>query len=449
MGKLLVLTSCCRGKREGGEPVYNYEKSIIPKIRESTRQRVYETRNKIFTLLKEGRIVDNVRRDGNRLSNEYNPLIQEGPEFSPNKQIKNTYLPAYQRYKGRFFYWATDFGREETFERSMAQGCHTLFVSGMLGLITLDEPIQAYNCFLGDDIETTEYEYDTEQPVNRLNLKVSDLFMGKKVSLFYQSLIDYIDWHNEKYDHPITTIIDLLSEYTYQQVFQWNSIYPLLKKRGIKCFHRLFLDIREPEFLPFLGIFYKNEIVGKGPGYSPPPVNHTIELSHEQLGNTRLCFTEQVQPDKFTENMLLKYLTKEVWNRLEAFSREELLLGESLFLQRRPSRPEDRADRNVHYFIALEKELSAKLGPVYDNWGKPINGTIGNYISHLKSYKPRNFLKNSNYNFLDKLEEARILRNAASHPRGWTVKQYDKSRNLIIQGAGLLKNLIDIKYKIS
>ncbi len=442
MGKVLVLISCCRGKREGGEPSYNYDDSILPKLREGTRHLVYEIRSNIFKLLKNGRIVDNVRRDGNRLSNEYNPVLQDGPEFSPNSQVKGKYLPAYQRYNGRFFYWATDFGEEKTFEKSISQSYHTLLASGMLGLITLEEPIQAYNCFLGDDIETPEYEDDTELLASQLKPKVSDLFMGKKTSLFFQSLIDYIDWHNHKYDHRITTVIDLLSEYTYQQVFQWDKISSLLEKRGIQRFHRLFTEIREPEFLPFLGIYYKNEIVGKGPDYNLPPLNRTIEIFHDQLGNARLSFTEQVHPDKFTETKLLKRLSKSVWNKLELFSREELLIGESLYLQRRHSHPEDRADRNVHYFIALEKELESKLGPIYDEWGNRKQGTIGHYIHYLK-----NAITIPIYNdkFIRELEETRILRNAASHPRGWTVNQYEKSRNLILNGTGLLRNLVAFK----
>ena len=128
MGNLIVLTSCCRGKREGGEYFYNYEDSILPKLREGTKQRVYETRNKIFNLLKEGNIVDNVRRDGNRLTNDFNPLLNDGPEFAPHKKVNNKYLPAYQRYKGRFFNWATVYGRLKTFEESISQGIHTLLV---------------------------------------------------------------------------------------------------------------------------------------------------------------------------------------------------------------------------------------------------------------------------------------------------------------------------------
>ena len=127
-------------------------------------------------------------------------------------------------------------------------------MSGLYGLITLEEPIQCYSCHLDDEILDLK-----EQK------KVSDLWFEE--GLFNIVLQNFIESHDSRHadgdnSHRIEFIVDLLSELSYQLAFDWNALSEWLKQREILRYHRVVHGVKEPEFLADLGRYYKNYIAG-------------------------------------------------------------------------------------------------------------------------------------------------------------------------------------------
>jgi len=80
----------------------------------------------------------------------------------------------------------------------------------------------------------------------------------------------FIESHNQHNDHTIQHVMDLLSETSYQRLFNWDELYGWFKRNGISWFHRMVQGVREPAFLPDLGRYFRYDLVEKGFSVPPP-----------------------------------------------------------------------------------------------------------------------------------------------------------------------------------
>jgi len=101
VGKNLILISCCDHKDTGGIKIYNKRESIVNCFHDDTRELVLSTREKCFSLIKGGKTIDLLRKQGVRRENEYNKSLQLGQDLcleSFNKYVDgqhtdSNYLP--------------------------------------------------------------------------------------------------------------------------------------------------------------------------------------------------------------------------------------------------------------------------------------------------------------------------------------------------------------------
>jgi len=345
--------------------------SILDK---DTRNKVYQKRQEIFNYIKKGELVDLVRAGGNR--KDHNIELKEGPDLSPDYPLSNNlYRPAYERYYGRFY---KKVGNDFFVEAILSENIHTLVVSGLYGLITLEEPIQNYSCHLDDNIVSTEEQ--SEYHSWEFKARVADLWKDGKDSLFYECLKQYILRINDNAAgdvHKINIVIDLLSEYSYQRVFQWNKLSNWLQYVGIKRYHRVTPLIKEPYFLPVLAEYFKNDIIDIK-NYDKLPSND----SPLKTEDGSIYFETNIQRDPYIIDKLKNIMTHEIWNKLDIDSQEELIQGERLFEEydaRSSKVKTESADRNINYFIAVEIELCKVFKKVANKNGKIVCGNLGDY----------------------------------------------------------------------
>ena len=126
----------------------------------------------------------------------YNNQLANGPDVGGSRT--GLYMPAMQRYRGRFF---QEIDPEET--GSLGAGPHRcLFVSALYGLVGPNEPIQRYSCHTLDDAEIAGTWSEG---------------LLTSILLHYVRVFD------------VALIIDLLADVSYRQLFNWDRIrrYPI------------------------------------------------------------------------------------------------------------------------------------------------------------------------------------------------------------------------------
>ena len=182
--------------------------------------------------------------------------------------------------------------------------CHVLIVSGLYGLLLPEELIQAYNChlddevlnigILADDIDDTAAEDDSS--------RISEVW--RQHNLPNRILQAFIESHNQHNDHTIQHVMDLLSETSYQRLFNWDELYGWFKRKGISWFHRMVQGVREPAFLPDLGRYFRYDLVEKRFSVPPPGkmVREYLHTINENGGH--LEFTKEIRPEPYTANLL-------------------------------------------------------------------------------------------------------------------------------------------------
>jgi cytoplasmic iron level regulating protein YaaA (DUF328/UPF0246 family) len=433
----LILISCSATKRTDGSLEYRLDDSILSKLDKDTRKKIYQKRQDIFSYIKKGEIVDFVRAGWNR--KDHNIELKEGRDLFPDYlHNNNLYKPAYERYYGRFY---KKVGNDFFVEAILSENIHTLVVSGLYGLIALEEPIQYYSCHLDDIILSSENQFNSLS--SNFKARVSDLWKDEGDSLFNIALKEYIIKQNDlvKDDSKkINLIIDLLSEYSYQRVFQWNKLANWLQFQGIKRYHRVTPELKEPYFLPVLADYYRDEIVKK---------NNLINLPSQDSPfktiDGYLYFEPRVQPDPYFEKKLKNIMTIEIWHRLSGKSQDELINAERLFENYEANsskNPDGPAYPIMNYFIALEIELCNIFNKITNKDGYLVCGTMGDYEHHLKSGSLKGQIS---WGEIEKLREIRIIRNSAGHPPGINKNQLIRARELIISKFGILPSLMMLK----
>ena len=437
MGNSLILVSCSNGKIRGGAPDYSHDHSILSQLSPEIRARVLERRHAIYQLISGGMVEDRLRGDGNRRDSRYNLELKAGPDmdFPDAPTDPGRYMPAYQRYDGRFFAHAGI----DALEQAILQDCHVLIVSGLYGPVTLEEPVQAYNCHLDDEvIRDAEGVEDMG-----MRHRISDIW--SRDGLASEMIRDFIDHHLTGQVHGITRVIDLLSETSYQRLFDWNDLHAWFRERKIAWFHRVVNGIREPGFLADLGRYFRHDLVEQGrrpDGIGK--INRDYLKTIQDTPGASLEFSKEVLPDPYTARMLQRHLGDRVWYSLDSRTRDDLIHGEIFFQlsDARSSRmPDEPAPRIVNFFSALENELHIICGEAA---GK---GSLGGFAHHLcegslTGQIPDVAVRRKLCSNLDRIIQ---IRNRMSHRGTVTRPDLVEARNRILQKDGLLSDLVNIR----
>ena len=141
---VVFLTTCSLNKAEGGVRNYDDTATITSLLSPDLKARLLDRRESVRQLVKSDQ---HLVWQGVPLSKLYfNAGLAKGPDFGGGDAA--AYLPAVQRYDGRFLQAVGHEGRKLLAESKY----QTLFLSGLYGLVRSPEPIQLYSCPLSHQV---------------------------------------------------------------------------------------------------------------------------------------------------------------------------------------------------------------------------------------------------------------------------------------------------------
>ena len=185
---ILFLTTCSLTKSRGGEPHYDENDAIASGVGADLKSRLLARREEVRGLVKGSR---DLRWQGVSLADlEFNHDLARGADFGGHHTA--AYLPAIDRYRGRFFQALGECGRQAL--RGRRHGA--LIVSALYGLVQPMERIQLYSCPLDAEVAET---WDRD-------------------ALLTDVLCEYIDRFN------VLRVFDLLAIDAYRQLIDWQRI---------------------------------------------------------------------------------------------------------------------------------------------------------------------------------------------------------------------------------
>ena len=230
----LILLSCSNHKESGGRRYQTEDRQIFRNLMVKEAEELIRKRKEIFSYLhndREKRIFATGTKDGYRDERGANPeLMLVGPDLgygsSSSQQI---YLPAYKRYKSRFFNGLLK-AAPNFWENLHQYSVEILFVSAAYGLLLWDEPIQNYDCNFLVQIQSESRE------------------KGRKLEEFWKdtltsTLCNFLCEAKKK--NPIVMIYDLLSDESYQNAIRWH----LVAKEGVEIRHRMLKESNDSKIL--------------------------------------------------------------------------------------------------------------------------------------------------------------------------------------------------------
>ena len=222
-GGILLLTICSNHKVRGGVPFFDSTSSILSLL-PSYRKGLIKRRREVLNIIKNQK----ARRDDLPVAFlPYNVELAHGPDFGGNEDA--LYLPAIDRYKGRF-YLELKKAKEHFVEYPWI---HFLLFSGLYGLITIDESVQLYSCYLPDHEEIS--------------------LVWKRYNFATSLTLSYI----KKYE--ISLVIDLTAQIIFRNLFDWKRI-----RETSRVLHAFSNQNAGPSILPGLGEFVTIHILSKG-----------------------------------------------------------------------------------------------------------------------------------------------------------------------------------------
>lgn len=226
---ILIIAICSNTKITSGElQEYHPETSIQNALGEEFSpyiERLYDGRSNIHNLITSGE----VSRDGKQLCNmPFNDGLVYGADLNfTGIANSGAYLPAIQRYDGRFY---KELGnpRERLLFFLRNSLHHFLIVSGLYGVITPLELIQCYSCNVSD------HPYVSKQ--------------WTADSCLTETIASYI----KKF--KITKVFDFMATDSYRNLVAWETIRNLTHDNVLHGFSKQFAG---DALLPLLGIITK------------------------------------------------------------------------------------------------------------------------------------------------------------------------------------------------
>lgn len=211
---VLFLGICSLSKRkdvESSPPVpYRDNLSIAARLKHKPAvDRLFLGRREGFRLIRESEIENNgaLLRD-----HPYNVALKPGPDFRGTAKAR--YLPAIDRYIGRFYRPTNDQGETVILrDRILRSPHHLLIVSGLYGLVLPNEEIQVYESPLEDVQE------------------IRDIWT--KDDRLFNILAAYI------VSQKIRLVVDVTGQRAYQEMIDWTKIRALPDVRVLHGMSRL------------------------------------------------------------------------------------------------------------------------------------------------------------------------------------------------------------------
>ena len=188
-GSSVLFLATCSLTKQGGGKHYNEENgAAVSHAASAPGRRLLERRDEIRRSVKENRAL---AWQGVPLADlEFNRGLAKGQDFGGSRRA--LYLPAIDRYRGRFYQALGENGRQAL----GAPGRNTLIVSGLYGLLRPTESIQVYSC--------------------PLSAEVAEIW--SRDSLLTELLSDYIARQG------ILRVFDLLAVDAYRKLIDWQGI---------------------------------------------------------------------------------------------------------------------------------------------------------------------------------------------------------------------------------
>ena len=306
MSKALILISCSDEKSSYQESFFQNSpvKDFSP---DSLCSKLFEKRKIVKDLIQSGQVYDLIIKGENRSERESNRMLCDGPDFQGSEREPG-YLPAYKRYYGRFFNQL----KRKHYEQAYKLGYEILIMSALYGFISPFDSIQNYNCHLTDTFIKENSPSET---------KTLQEFWKDTLTECITQLIQI---------HPISYIVDLLSEESYQNTIDWNRL------KQVETLHRIFRYKAGSSILPNLRKYFLEDILTNTPdrlfkltkpGY---PINRDYfdkdQIAFENKIGTELGYArESLEFDKDLYNALGKK-----WNSLSDSDKNALRLIEGL-----------------------------------------------------------------------------------------------------------------------
>jgi len=306
----IILISCSRGKTDAGGTIF--KEQIFFQILSSVLQNeLLEKRKVLRKYLKNYQITDFKFKEGNRGDRQENMALIDGSDFGGNDQGL-VYLPAYQRYKGRFFGQLD----KKDWDKCKQFGYHVLILSGLYGLLSPNDSIQNYDCHLTDRI------------IDQSNQNELSTIKNLWGNFLTEALKEFIK------NNKITRIIDLLSEEDYQSAIDWMSI------SGVKVLHRIFAKQSGRDAIPNMCKFLKYEILLKKPEELEIKENEFIERNY--LNGDSIAFETIIgemplgarEGKRKYDAVLIKKFSKENWEIFNNTEKNDLRNYEELFVKK-------------------------------------------------------------------------------------------------------------------
>ena len=201
---ILLLTICSLNKVPAGDTSHDKSAALTERIPYGLVRELLENRELVRMGIEDPTAWETVDWRGIALDElEYNQDLVEGVDFG-GKDRRAQYLPAIERYAGRFFQTLGHDGRRKL----LSSGHHVLFISGLYGLVTPTEPIQLYSCPL-------------EPPV-------AD--MWTKDGFLTRVLIAYLK------QNDIHRVFDLTAMSAYRNLIDWARVRDETGNDVLHCF---------------------------------------------------------------------------------------------------------------------------------------------------------------------------------------------------------------------
>lgn len=271
--RTLILLSCSRDKNSGGTRFPTKGRQFSKCLINQKKEFIQKRKNILDYLLyeREYRIHAPDSCDGYRDERISNSKLVRGPDFGYDSTSDEVYLPANQRYVGRFFNGLLK-ASPRFWEDLFRFPVEILFVSALYGFLFWDESIQNYDCHLSDYI----VEPDSKKKVRKLKKYWKDPLTN--------SLCEFLD--NSKNDWPIISIYNLLSEESYQDAIGWDRV----AKKGVDILHRKLKESNDSQNLYDLGKFLGSNFTRFLPNSSNPfevgkwnEINEGIPICFERI----------------------------------------------------------------------------------------------------------------------------------------------------------------------
>ena len=394
------------------------------------RRKIKARRRNIFRcLIEEGKIFNSYNGTSRKCS-VYNLFLRKGYDLGHNEvDSQASYTEAYKRYEGRFFLHLfyneklNILDCQEILEKLNRKNFHIFILSALYGLIDFADPIQAYSCHL-EDIYRNGEKFEI-----LLNFWKAGKEKETQEGLCDKILIEYLKRLESKYNHVF--IVDLLSSYSYQHVFNWKIIKEKFQTRQTKLtiWHRETEDVLYDEHLPALGKVLRKLIVSE---------ERTSSLLNNNKpwteGEFKIFFSEE-DPVEERKRILKHALGKQIYNKIEQLNLiENLIYAENIFRKYTKLRPNEIMPAGIiEYFRVLEFILKKRYSRKLIDSGKEVT---------LKKLLDIYYDENRPEFQQDQLDILREIRNYLAHSRipkkikikeVLTPNRFEKYREILIE----------------